>query len=446
MMRVHSSDPNVEKNFAWALAMASNYVVSSASVGPWYEAALPGRQAFCIRDVAHQSTGAQVMGLAAYTKNMIVRFAENIAESRRWCTYWEITHNNLPASVDYQNDEHFWYNLPSNFDLMDCCRRQYEWTGDRDYLINSALRTFFEKSTHEYIAAWDRDGDGIPEHYPSDGRCGIASYNEDARDPLMGGDMVAAEYAGFRAASQFALWTKDSEAAAECLAAAEHLRQTYNHDWWNTATETFYGLRNAQGEWSNEYAYIANFLPLYFDIVDPGRKTDAAIAQLVHHGSRNVEDMTYLVDLLYQYGRSEEAYTLWNALPQNKRSAYPEVSFCMVGAIVAGMAGIEPTFSSRTVDTRSRLTTRSHWLELVDVPLFDGTIDVKHVDTSETQLVNQTSLTLNWRAIFPGMVDQVRVDGEPISPQTRETKFSGAPESFVMVAVGPGSARTVRMP
>ncbi len=129
--------------------MASSYVVPTAPVGPWYEAALPGRQAFCIRDLAHQSTGAEVIGLASYTKNMILRCAENIAPSRRWCTYWEITHDNPPAPIDYQNDEDFWYNLPSNFNLIDCCYRQYEWTGDSEYLSNSALTTFYEKSTHE---------------------------------------------------------------------------------------------------------------------------------------------------------------------------------------------------------------------------------------------------------------------------------------------------------
>jgi len=31
-------------------------------VGYWYEAALPGREAFCMRDVSHQSIGAETLG------------------------------------------------------------------------------------------------------------------------------------------------------------------------------------------------------------------------------------------------------------------------------------------------------------------------------------------------------------------------------------------------
>lgn len=34
------------------------------SVGYWYEAALPQRETFCMRDVSHQSVGAQILGLS----------------------------------------------------------------------------------------------------------------------------------------------------------------------------------------------------------------------------------------------------------------------------------------------------------------------------------------------------------------------------------------------
>jgi hypothetical protein len=63
------------------------YAFTGDPVGPWYEAALPGRQAFCMRDTAHQGLGAHMLGLAQYTRNMLYKFAENISKSKDWCSY-----------------------------------------------------------------------------------------------------------------------------------------------------------------------------------------------------------------------------------------------------------------------------------------------------------------------------------------------------------------------
>ena len=51
-----SSDENLKKAFNWAKGQAYQHVGSNSDVvGPWYEAALPNRFAFCMRDVSHQS-------------------------------------------------------------------------------------------------------------------------------------------------------------------------------------------------------------------------------------------------------------------------------------------------------------------------------------------------------------------------------------------------------
>ena len=120
--------------FDWARQQALAYAFSGDPVGDWYEAALPGREAFCMRDVSHQSMGAHALGLSGHTLNMLRKFAENISESKDWCSYWEIDRYGLPARVDYKDDTQFWYNLPANFDVLDCCYRMYLWTGDRTYI------------------------------------------------------------------------------------------------------------------------------------------------------------------------------------------------------------------------------------------------------------------------------------------------------------------------
>ena len=133
-LTLQASDRRLGEAFRWARQQALAYVRTGDPVGDWYEAALPGRDAFCMRDVSHQAAGAHALGMAAQNFNMLRKFAASIAESRDWCGYWEIDRLDRPAPVDYKSDRDFWYNLPANFDVIDCCYRMYAWTADRRYL------------------------------------------------------------------------------------------------------------------------------------------------------------------------------------------------------------------------------------------------------------------------------------------------------------------------
>lgn len=88
-----SSDKELELAFEWATETAMNDVGNGDPVGPWYEAALPNRESFCMRDVSHMSNGAYYLGL----KGMLGKFAKNIASSRDWCSCWEMDKNNNPS-------------------------------------------------------------------------------------------------------------------------------------------------------------------------------------------------------------------------------------------------------------------------------------------------------------------------------------------------------------
>src|SRR6266700_2689076 len=66
-LELRSSNTHLVEAFDWAKGQAMSYVFDCDPVGPWYEAALPGRRAFCMRDVSHQAAGAQALGLAKYT-------------------------------------------------------------------------------------------------------------------------------------------------------------------------------------------------------------------------------------------------------------------------------------------------------------------------------------------------------------------------------------------
>src|SRR5689334_642444 len=75
-----SSDTMIQQAYQWASAMALSYRGDPADkVGPWYEAALPARDAFCMRDVSHQSIGAEILGMRAENENMFGWFSKSIS-------------------------------------------------------------------------------------------------------------------------------------------------------------------------------------------------------------------------------------------------------------------------------------------------------------------------------------------------------------------------------
>ena len=86
-MRLTSSEQTLVEGWEWAITQAQSFVRSADLVGDWIEASLPGRGAFCMRDVAHQSAGAQILGLRSHVKNMLRRFAEHVSGARDWCSF-----------------------------------------------------------------------------------------------------------------------------------------------------------------------------------------------------------------------------------------------------------------------------------------------------------------------------------------------------------------------
>lgn len=143
LFHFNSSDKDLVLTVDWAINKALSFSHDNTDpVGYWYEAALPNREAFCVRDVSHQSIGAEILGLRSHNMNMALKFCENISKSRNYATYWEINRHNKPAPVDYNNDKDFWYNLPANFDLIYAIKRLHNWTGNDQYIKNPVIQNF----------------------------------------------------------------------------------------------------------------------------------------------------------------------------------------------------------------------------------------------------------------------------------------------------------------
>ncbi len=440
-----SDDPLLQDGFNWAKAQALAYAFTGDPVGDWYEAALPGRGAFCMRDVSHQATGAQLLGLASFNRNMLHRFAENISARRGWCSYWEIDKFNRPCPVDYRDDDFFWYNFPANFDVLDCCLRQYLWTADRAYLEDPAFRFFYAKSVNEYVQHWDWDRDGLMEHDPSYGFRGIATYNEEVPDPLVGGDLISAQAAGYRAfADLLDLEGRETEATSYRNQAAA-LRRLYNDSWWDAQRQCFYGFMNQDRSFSADDQGLNNIFALYFDLADAEERISRTLDAIIQtEPFINVESRSYIPEVLYRYDRNEAAYTVLKSLfDQNlPRREYPELSYALIGALGMGLMGLKADAREHLVCTLPRLTPETGQAEMRGISVFETHLDLCHFGCTETTLTNQGRQPFYWRAAFPGQADTLFVDGKAWAVQ-QATRWDGEQESFVLLRVGGGEKHMV---
>jgi hypothetical protein len=454
-VELEASNSRLVEGFRWAKQQALSYVFTGDPVGPWYEAALPGREAFCMRDTAHQSTGAQILGLAAFNENMLRKFAANIAASRDWCSYWEINKNNVPAPVDYVNDRDFWYNLPANFDVLDACYRQFLWTGNRAYL-DSAFLNFYARTVTEYVKKWDVNGDGLLEHLSQYGHRGIASYDEQHIEQMMvGADLVAAQYAAYRDYAKIQFLLNNKPMPEEFSRKAAQLKALYNKNWWNSAQDRYYGALGNDGQFHGDLASgsaIENVLfSLYCGITEGGHKTERALATLLqqlppdnnHIGG--VEERSYVPEILYRYGRSDEGCRALLSLmdPTLKRREYPEVSFAAIGACATGAMGITAEFPLNLVGTFPRLP-GSEWVTLKHLPVFENEISVRHMGTRSTVFTNESGPPIQWRASLPSASGRLTLDGRQMTAKKGQ-RLGGIAETWITVEVPSGQQRTVEV-
>jgi hypothetical protein len=439
-----SSDSRLVDAFQWAKQEALSYVSDNDPVGPWYEAALPGRQAFCMRDTAHQADGAQALGLARYNHNMLRRFAENISASRDWCSYWEIDRLNRPAPVDYKSDAEFWYNLPANFDVLDASYRMFLWTGDRSYIDDPVFLNFYDRTMHEYTTHWNLSPDRVMKR-TSDIQTppffrGDPTYEESSTDNVVGIDLLATQYAANRDYAVIQAVRGNGAAAESALKTATQIKSLINNEWWNSAQGYFYAFLNKDHQLTGR----AGADVLYRDAADDGPKTASALQTLLTTASSErvtaVEAKSHYAEILYRYGDPNAAYAQIMDLTHagRERREYPEVSYSVIGAMVTGLMGIrvEPTLPvaeivsgkhfETVIQTLPQLTAATGWAEIRNLPVQGYVINVRHNGNGSTTLTNKGNSPLEWRAAFPGSHEGLVSDGKPLKAHIDLHHFGNA--------------------
>lgn len=404
------------KIFDWAVSNSNRYVgEDSDPVGPWYEAALPNRQAFCMRDVSHQCIGEELNGYGRQNANMMGKFVENISESKDYCSYWEIDRNNLPASADYVSDQDFWYNLNANFDVMNACYRLYLWTGDEVYINDPRFEEFFRLSANEYIDRWQLQADKIMERpgvmHEDDARVdpkfktfrGLPSYEESVRGLTVTGDLIATIYRGLKSYAQIQRLGGNEEAALHYESKAEEYARLYNTGWWNEETQNYYAYKL---ENENLKEGGCNVFPLWFGIVDKPERINRLLA-ILSEKETNVESMSYYPKIFYKYGRQDMGYHYLKELYANERRDYPEVASGVIEGIVCGLAGVDADVTANRITTLPRFTDATRWVSIENIPVFSGKISILHQSAGSSTFANKSGKELIWRAMFPGNVAMI---------------------------------------
>ena len=411
-----SSNKELESAFDWAKNKALSYAHDSQDpVGFWYEAALPNREAFCMRDVSHQTIGAEILGLSKHNHDMLVKFAKNISKQRDYCSYWEINRYNKPATIDYENDTDFWYNLPANFDMVYNSYRLYKWTGNKDYLENEDLQNFYELSLSTYV---DHEDLGSKEvlnrnrsiHLAKDlsstrfgKNRGIPTYNEGGRgETFLGIDMTASLIAAYNAYYEMFELKGESVKATEIRTKLEREQAFLDDFWWDDEKEAYRSIWYEDDTFDyfmiGENQAFLHYL-IYFDVVTDADKLEKIVRDYdTNFDNLIVELKSYLPIIFYENNFTQKANQMIIDLcsEENLRRDYPENSFTVIEHVTRGLMGVEPNAASNTFSTLSRLESENDWAEIMNVPLLGNEVTVRHDGHGQTTATNESGPLEFW--------------------------------------------------
>ncbi len=455
-----SSDQELQAAWDWASAKAYSYVREGDAVGPWYEAALPGREAFCMRDVSHQSSGAAVLGLEEETRNMLFRFAENIAETRDWCSYWEITKDNEPAPVDYENDQDFWYNLPANFDVMDACFRMYLWTGDSSYILDPVFLNFYEKTLNEYTSRWDLHaatilerrrkmnlpGDATEENHRFYLNRGIPGYHEGAAGRmLLGIDQLAVQFAANAGYNQVIM---NAEPNTRWENEAEILASIINTVFWDDENKKFRIILYDDRSFGYDVDSGQDFSHslLHYNVLNDTEKINSILDRYISSSEKPIiEIASHLPDIYFRYGHPEEGVKMlkYLAAENTPRREYPENPFSIAGAYATGLMGITADARSNHIITYSGITDPETWATLSGLPVMGKSIDLFHYGRHTSVITNHSAETIYWFPHLEGAREQWFINGKPDRTHARLRELFGDQVSSWMIPVAPRSTASV---
>jgi hypothetical protein len=395
---------------------------------------------------------------------MLRSFAVSATPARGFYPVWAVNFDTAtPLAIDYRGDNRFVREVPAVFEVVEKSDTAYRWTGDRDYVVDDALWTYYLNAVSAFVETHDAripNGDvRVAEGVSRSIFEGVASYNEGGEGLIEAGDAIGSQYRAYLALAGLATARGDDVTAATYRTRAADLRRYYNERW-SVAPDTTQLVRGykvaADGSavpltgWGKENSW---FMPMK-EIVDPGPRLDAYLDFVDARGDdpvtrpRNIEAVTYLPDTFFPYHRDATAWKWMRYVYERRNDAhpnprqgtngnYPESSFTLVAQTVQGLLGVRPDAAAGLVATRSHLPADIGWLQAANVRVGGSLVRIRH-DGAVASTLTHTSgpAPLTWRAQFVGEHPVVLVDGVPRAATV--SSENGVPVSAVDVLVRPG--------
>ncbi|HEU4426694.1 MAG TPA: hypothetical protein VFR67_29525, partial [Pilimelia sp.] len=346
-LAIASGSSQLVADFTWAKQRALDWVQTGKqpSYIPCYWAGLTNRPAFYSRDFAHQAAGAHLLGLDAENLSMLRTFAASATSARKWYPLWSFTFEGRIYSVDYRSDTNFVREIPAVFELTQKGVEQYLWTGNRAYVDDSRLFSYYTNSVNAFVTAHDdnrntvADEDGTGKIFQ-----GVATYNENGEKLFEAGDGIGSQYQALRAYAIAQAARGDTSGSAATTQRANALKSHFERNWFSTRANRYIRGFNASGPLTNFGKENSWFMPMK-DITASGTRTDSYLdfidATVSSLPRFNIEAYTYLPETFFRWGRIDQAWK-WLRFVADSRAAYPEVSYTVIGNIAEGLLGIRP--------------------------------------------------------------------------------------------------------
>lgn len=449
-VRLESSDPHLNLAFQRAKERAMSCVFTGDPVGDWYASSKDNRN-FCMRDTAHESTGAAFLGLEHHTLNMLRRFAASVSQDRDWCSFWIITKDGFSFTF---NNELSGFALPANFDVLRACCRRLLWCGERQYL-DPVFTKFYEHTVTQYVRIWDPDQSGMMHRRPDRPHVN-GTYHQEEPHLRTGADLVAAQYAGYLAYAAIqeikgGRGSLSQRIADDYRRQAAQLRSRFNTEWWDASKNRFWSGVLPDGSWYGGYTADTNVYPLYFGVPEDGPKTESLLDIMEQNQPGVVGAFSYYPEVLFRYGRNDAAYRYLMQICDPAFYGYgeSEAAFAAIGAVGTGLVGISADATQGTVETLPRLPKALEWVRLSQVPVAANQIAVEHRGNGETRFTNQSGSMLRWKVAFPvpasGTSAGIFVDGTAAEKLGFEHRANRQPVICATVPVKPGRTRVAKL-
>ncbi|MFJ7493749.1 NPCBM/NEW2 domain-containing protein [Streptomyces sp. NPDC097727] len=413
------------------------------SVTPGYWGAYTNRESFYNRDISHQSDGAHALGLDTETFNMLRTFADDADDPGQ--NGWPLWAHSSYGAMYYIDGTGF-RELPSPFNVMAKAYKQYQWTGNSDWINDPTLSAYYDSTMGQFLTdhevVWN-DANPSSEQPVSKKQPGeyTATYFEFPNENLVSAaDSLGYQYQSMLAYSEILKAKGDTANSSKWADRAQRVRDDFESKWWDASNNRYFRGKDAAGTGYSSWGHEASFLMMLTGLGDHGARTNGYLDFIAANDDNlNVEATSYLPEMYYQYNRSAEGWA-WLKKLMTGRDSYPEISFLAVSSVIDGMMGVQPDAPHDKVATVPRLTSETPWVEIDHLKVGDNDLKLKHTGTTASTLTNNSGGTVTWEAQFYGTPSTITVNGVAQTPRTKS--LYGKTVSYVTVPVVAGASVT----